>query len=205
MEPVHRRTMADRHDRRPRQPAHQDGTKRHEAAVREPPPFPLGSWVAARPASGGVRPRQSESEPIREGREQRAAPQLLRCFRVAPRASRRRRTSIRRGTASPAASGARARAPGAAARRSTGAATRPPRARVRRRDGGVGHPSGRSEYHRLCRSPASPTPSTTGRASLCSAIPAAAPNTPNSDTEVIAMAGRCDRSPTASSTSPAPC
>ena len=34
---------------------------------------------------------------------------------------------------------------------------------------------------------------------------AAAPNTPNSEAEVIAMAGRCDRSPTASSTSPVPC
>ena len=52
---------------------------------------------------------------------------------------------------------------------------------------------------------ASPTPSTTGRVSPFSTIRAAASNMPNSDAEVIAMAGRCDRSPTASSTSPAPC
>ena len=44
--------------------------------------------------------------------------------RVAPRASRRRRTTIRRETASPTASGVRAPAPGAAARRSAGAAHR---------------------------------------------------------------------------------
>ena len=52
---------------------------------------------------------------------------------------------------------------------------------------------------------ASLTPSTTGRVSPFSTIRAAEPNTLNSEAEVIAMAGRCDRSPTASSTSPAPC
>ncbi len=50
----------------------------------------------------------------------------------------------------------------------------------------------------------SPTPSIIGRGSPCSTIRAAAPNTPNSEPEVTAMAGRYDRSPTASSTSPAP-
>ena len=51
----------------------------------------------------------------------------------------------------------------------------------------------------------SPTPSTIGRGSPCSTIRAAERNTPNSDAEVTATAERCGRSPTALSTSPAPC